>query len=91
MRKKVVVIYSASARKDLQKLDKAIAKKVVLKIDDNSKQNNILSRAKSLQGVLGGLYRYRVGDYRVVFEIEDNKIIVLIVLRIKHRKEVYKK
>lgn len=90
MVKKVVVIYSDHARKDLHKLDKAVAKKVVLKVNNNAKQGDVLAKAKALQGVLNGLYRYRVGDYRVIFEIENGKIVILTILRIKHRKEVYK-
>lgn len=90
MKNKVVVIYSDYARKDLLKLDKALAKKVVLKINENTKQDDVLARAKVLKGVLSGLYRYRVGDYRVIFEIDKGRVVVLNVLRIKHRKEVYK-
>jgi len=39
---------------------------------------------------LTGLWRYRVGDYRIVCEIQDNVLIVLIV-RIGHRRKVYRK
>jgi len=43
-----------------------------------------------LKGELSDLWRYRVGDYRIICTIEDEKIEIL-VLRIAHRKEVYKK
>jgi mRNA interferase RelE/StbE len=44
---------------------------------------------KPLQGEKGGLWRYRVGDYRLICDIQDEKITVL-VLRVGHRKEVYR-
>lgn len=46
-------------------------------------------QAKKLAG-MDDLYRIRVGDYRIVYTIQDKKLLVLVV-RIAHRKEVYKK
>jgi len=46
-------------------------------------------QAKKLSG-LDELYRIRVGDYRIVYTIR-NKILIILVLRIAHRKDVYKK
>jgi len=43
---------------------------------------------KALLGDLKGLWRYRVGDYRIVAKIEDDKFIVLVVT-VGHRREVY--
>lgn len=85
----VKVIYSAHAREDLMRLDKPVAKRVALKVKSNSEMENPLSRAKKLTGVLAGLYRYRIGDYRVIFDFKNNKLAILTVLRVKHRKEVY--
>jgi mRNA interferase RelE/StbE len=44
---------------------------------------------KPLQGEKGGLWRYRVGDYRLICDIQDEKVAVL-VLRVGHRKDVYR-
>jgi mRNA interferase RelE/StbE len=44
---------------------------------------------KPLHGEKGGLWRYRVGDYRLICDIQDEKITVL-VLRVGHRKDVYR-
>jgi mRNA interferase RelE/StbE len=44
---------------------------------------------KSLHGEKGGLWRYRVGDYRLICDIQDEKITVL-VLQVGHRKDVYR-
>ena len=43
----------------------------------------------ALAGELGGLWRWRIGDYRVVARIEDERITILIV-RVAHRREVYR-
>lgn len=48
------------------------------------------SVGESLKGSrLGGLWRYRAGDYRILCEIQDEKISILVV-RVGHRREVYK-
>lgn len=44
---------------------------------------------KALSGSLKGLWRYRVGDYRIVVDIQDGQLIILIV-NIGHRKEIYR-
>ncbi len=84
------LFYTAHARKDLLALDKPLARRIVLKVKENSSMPDPLARAKALTGPLTGLYRYRVGEYRAIFEFEHGKVVhVLTVLRIKHRKEVY--
>jgi addiction module toxin, RelE/StbE family len=45
---------------------------------------------KALTGNLAGLWRYRVGDYRIICDIQDAKLIVL-ALEIGHRRDIYKK
>jgi mRNA interferase RelE/StbE len=91
MAKIVSVIYSETALKDLKQLDKVVAKRIVLKIKDNADQIDPLLRAKPLVGKLGGWYRYRIGDYRAIFSIDaDNQIILLKVLQVRHRKDIYR-
>lgn len=87
----VTIIYSDDALRQLKKLSPALSKRIVLKIADNVLQVDPLSRAKALQGKLSGKYRYRIGDYRAIFTIDDKETItVLTVLNIKHRKDIYK-
>lgn len=87
----VKIIYSRDALRQLKKLSPVVAKRIVIKIAVNAKQENPLLRAKMLQGRLSGKYRYRIGDYRVIFKIDDSgKVCVLMILTIKHRKDVYK-
>jgi mRNA interferase RelE/StbE len=89
--KKVSVWYTEHARKDLRKLDKQQAKRIVEKVQVYAHAHNPLEYAKALSGVFAGLYRYRVGEYRVLFERDgDGTVHILTVLRIKHRKDVYR-
>ncbi len=50
---------------------------------------DLRSIGKSLSGSLASLWRYRVGDYRIIARIEDDRMVVLVV-RIGHRKAVYR-
>lgn len=84
----MTVVFSNKARKAFLKLDKPIQKQIqafVLRLKD---LENPRSCGKALAGNLGGRWRYRVADYRLVCEIEDDKILITI-LRIGHRKDIY--
>ena len=91
MDSEVTILYSIDALTDLKQLDKIIARRIVLKIKDNAVQADPLGRAKALTGKLSGRYRYRIGDYRAIFSIDkQGRILLLKILRIKHRKAVYR-
>lgn len=84
------VIYSKNSVRDLKKIDKKIAQRIIQKLDFFSKQSEIGSFAKKLKGFDDNKYRFRVGDYRVIFKIDANgEIRILLILNIKHRKDVY--
>jgi len=85
----VRVVYSETALKELKKLDKPIQKRIKDYMDEVAKLEDPRSRGKILVENLSGLWRYRVGDIRVVCEIKDAEILIT-VLRIADRKEVYK-
>ncbi len=83
------IFYTKKARKDLAVLPKKVYKKFVENFDIIAKNpylpnNNI----KALKG-LDNLYRLRVGDYRAVYSIYKKELIVEVI-KIAHRKEVYK-
>ena len=82
--------YLKSVQKDIRKLDQRIQKKIK---DYLEKKISILDDprilGKSLQGNLSGLWRYRVGDYRIICEIRDEELIVLVVA-IGHRSKIYR-
>jgi mRNA interferase RelE/StbE len=65
-------------------------KKLIFERIDKLKKNPRPENVEPLQGVEKGLFRIRQGDYRIVYSIQDHKLLILI-LRVVHRKEVYKK
>ncbi len=84
------VIYSENAVKDLRRLDKKLAQRIVEKICFFSEQDDLGKYSKALVGFGPDKYRFRIGDYRAIFRIDElGKIQVLMVLNVKHRKEIY--
>ena len=81
--------FSPLAEKQLLKLDKQIQRQIQKFVLQLKNLENPRSRGKALVGNLSHLWRYRVADYRLICDIQDEKILVTI-LRIGHRKEIYK-
>ncbi len=82
--------YTRTAESQLRKLDRQIARRILDYLDDKiAPLENPRTRGKALTGVLGELWRYRIGDYRVICEIRDNTMRVLVV-EVGHRKQIYK-
>ena len=82
--------YTRTAESQLRKLDRQIARRILDYLDDKiAPLENPRTRGKALTGVLGELWRYRIGDYRVICEIRDNTLRVLVV-EVGHRKQIYK-
>lgn len=65
-------------------------RKLIFNRIDGLKTNPRPECVEPLQGAEKGLFRIRQGDYRIVYSIKDQKLLILIV-RVVHRKEVYKK
>lgn len=82
---------SAGAHKALSKLDPAAARSILKFLDEKvARASDPRATGKALTGsVLGNFWRWRVGDYRVIADIQDRTVTVL-VLRIGHRREVYR-
>lgn len=78
-----------SSRKEFEKLPAAIRKKVVeaLKLLSFNPYSEIL-KIKKLKAT-EDLFRIRIGDYRIVYEIRNDKLVV-VVIKIGHRREIYK-
>ena len=79
------VTYKASVERDLGRLDKSEAIKVLNKIERVLAKD--LALGEALKGDFRGLYRYRIGDNRVIYAKTKDGILVL---RIGHRKDVYR-
>ena len=83
---KYEVYFKASAEKELYRLDSKLVKHVLNKIEVLSLNPRTRGAIKLKRNIA---YRYRVGDYRIVYEIDDYKRTVT-VFRIRHRKDVYR-
>ena len=80
------LVYTQRAVRDINRLDAGVKKRIgatLLRFKDNP-----LQYAENLTDPELGSFRFRIGDYRVIFDIEKNDIVVL---RVGHRKEIYKR
>ena len=79
--------YSNQAKKFLKKVDKILAKRLIEKIDE-LRNTPIIHDTKTIQGYEEKLFRVRVGDYRILYEVDyqNNKIGIV---KIDKRSKVY--
>ena len=83
------IVFDEAIKKDLKKLDKQTLKILFNWIDNNlSDTDDPRSKGKALVGNKKGYLRYRIGDYRLITRIEDDRLII-IAINFKHRREVY--
>ena len=81
--------FEEKARKSLKKLDKTIETQILKYLKKVVSNNaNPKSFGKPLVANLSGLWRYRVGDYRIICNIQDD-ILLILVIDIDHRSEIY--
>ena len=86
---KYKVILAEKARKALKKLDKQTSSLIIGWIEKNLEGcENPRIHGKGLTSNRSGQWRYRIGDYRLICEIQDKKIIIY-VLEVGHRKKIY--
>ena len=84
------VDYTDTARGQLRKLDRQMAQRIVDFMDKRIAQmGNPRRTGMALTGPLGGFWRYRVGDCRVICDIQDDALRVLVV-RVGNRREIYR-
>ncbi|MFH1631634.1 MAG: type II toxin-antitoxin system RelE/ParE family toxin [bacterium] len=87
---RVELLYTERARKDLASFNVVIRKWIILKLDELCISSSLSRQLKALSGSLKGLHRLRIGDYRAIVRKEKGgRLIVLIVLKIGHRKDIY--
>ena len=80
------VAFEKYAQKEFLKLDKTAQELIASKIIDL--QNGNFANDKALKGKHKGKFRKRAGDYRIIY-LKENGFLVITVIRIAHRKEVY--
>ena len=84
------VEYTGTARKQLKKMDRKITAFILTFIEEKLVGcENPRLYGKALHGSLGDKWRYRIGDYRILAKIEDDKVIIL-VLEVGHQREINK-
>ncbi len=79
------LVYTQRASRDIQKLEPKVKSRIgkaLLRFELDP-----LGHAKRLTNASLGTYRFRVGDYRIVFDLEEDEIVVL---RVGHRRDIYK-
>ena len=83
------IVFDEAIKKDLKKLDKQTLKILFNWIEKNlSNTDDPRSMGKALVGNKKGYWRYRIGDYRLITRIEDDRLII-VAINFKHRREVY--
>ena len=80
--------FEAQALEDFSRLDGAVKKRIQKYIDKIAEREDPRTLGEPLQENLSTYWKYRVGDYRLVAEIQDEKFIVLMLV-IDHRRNVY--
>lgn len=82
--------YAKTAKDQLRKLDRPVAKRILDFMDERiAVLENPRQTGKALKGPLGEFWCYRVGDFRIICEIRDDVISILVV-QIGNRREVYR-
>jgi mRNA interferase RelE/StbE len=84
--KKYKVIWEKSAKKDFKHISYSEAEKIIKKTELALSEDPY--QGKPLKADFKGLYRYRIGDYRVIYSIYE-QIVTVTVLNVGHRKNIY--
>ena len=82
------VAYTATVLKQLRKLDPPLSRRILDYMDEIAALPDPRSRGKGLVGDRSGFWRYRVGDYRVLCDLDDNHLRIL-ALEVGHRSQIY--
>ena len=83
------VILTDKAKKQLKKLDSFISKRILDYLEQLELIDDPRSRGKALTSNLAGLWRYRVGDYRILCRIHEDKLVITVI-EIAHRSTIYR-
>lgn len=74
-----LIRFDKGVERSLAKLDQQIAKRITSKLREIANLDDPRSVGKPLVGNLAGLWRYRVGDYRIICYIDDGELVILVV------------
>src|SRR5882724_2874477 len=84
-----IVEFDVKAKQEFKSLDRPVQKRIQRFIHERLETTpDPRTLGRALTGSYAGFWRFRVGDYRLICDVQDKKVMVL-VLRIGHRKEIY--
>ncbi len=82
--------FDSEAEIDLRKIDREIQRRILRYLREKIATEKDPRRfGAPLRRELSGMWKYRLGDYRLICRIEDNKVVVYVI-RVGHRKDIYK-
>ncbi|HXF49137.1 MAG TPA: type II toxin-antitoxin system RelE/ParE family toxin [Verrucomicrobiae bacterium] len=81
------ILFTRRANKDYETLSEAVKPRILAALDEIARAP--FKEGKPLKGEMKGCFSHRMGNYRIVYQIQAKQIVVL-VLTIAHRKEVYR-
>jgi len=81
------VIWKEETKKDLAKIDRPIVKKITDKVEKYLAKDPA-NRGEPLTHDWKGYYRYRFSNYRIIYEVKEKELVILVV-KVGHRREVY--
>jgi mRNA interferase RelE/StbE len=83
--------FDPTARRELEKLDKSISDRILKFLHERIAALDDPRRiGERLQGTLRQFWKYRVGDYRLICSIKDDRLVVIVV-RVGHRRQIYQR
>jgi len=79
------LVYTRRAARDISKLQRSVKERIKRSLEKYAEDP--FSHARKMADPTLGTYRFRIGEYRVIFDIEDDK---LVILRLGHRSKIYR-
>lgn len=84
---KYSIVFTKSSARDISKLTPAVQKRIKQKLEFYLNSPAPLDQAKTLTNSKYGDYRWRVGDYKIIFDVDKDEIVIL---QVQHRRDIYK-
>jgi mRNA interferase RelE/StbE len=82
--------FTTEARRQFERLDRSVQRRIQTYLNDNVLADNPRRFGRALRGDLSGLWRYRVGDFRLIAKLED-AILTVVIIKTGHRSVIYEK
>ncbi len=80
--------FTPEARRQFERLDRSVQRRIQTYLNDNVLAGDPRRFGRALRGDLSGLWRYRVGDFRLIAKLED-AIVTVVIIKTGHRSVIY--